>query len=217
MPPSGSTLAAIEQVRRITFVLFDGVEELDVVGPLEVLGAWSRLFPSRGWYTRAESLAGRSVLGAAGLGLVSDGPLEGHHDLLVVPGGPGTRPLLGDRTIREQLAHAAHEATYVVGVCTGALLLADAGLLGGCRAVTHWNSLELLASLDPTIEVCAGARWVDEGTVLTSAGISAGIDVALHLVERLGGLRERQAVAHFLEYESFPEAADDRPWDSGEG
>jgi hypothetical protein len=77
MPPSGSTLAAIEQVRRITFVLFDGVEELDVAGPLEVLGAWSRLFPSRGWHTRAESLAGRSVLGAAGLGLVSDSPLEG--------------------------------------------------------------------------------------------------------------------------------------------
>jgi len=190
MSPSGSTLAPIEQVRRITFVLFDGVEELDVAGPLEVLGAWSRLFPSRGWQTRSEGISGHPVRGAAGLGLVPDGPLGDHHDVLVVPGGPGTRPLLGDPTMREGLRRAARGAEYVVGVCTGALLLADAGLLGGRRAVTHWNSLELLASLDPTIELCAGARWVDEGAVLTSAGISAGIDVTLHLVERLGGLRE---------------------------
>jgi len=192
-------------------VLFDGLEELDVAGPLEVLGAWLRLFPSHGWAIRTQGVVDQPVRGVSGLRLVPDGFLSGGHHVLVVPGGPGTRSLIGDASVRDGLRQAARDAGLLVGVCTGSLLLADAGLLGGRRAVTHWNSLELLVSLDPTIEVCPGVRWVDEGDVVTSAGIAAGVDMALHLVERLGGPRERRAVAHFLEYSSFPEATGGEP------
>lgn len=120
-------------------------------------------------------------------------------DLLVVPGGFGTRPLLDDAEVCGWIARTAASARMVASVCTGSLLLAKAGLLRGRRATTHWGALELLRSLDPTIQVEHGGRFVEDG-VLTSAGISAGIDLAFALVERIVGKAAADETAHYMEY-----------------
>jgi transcriptional regulator GlxA family with amidase domain len=120
-------------------------------------------------------------------------------DLLIVPGGFGTRPLLEHAGVCGWIARTAQRARLVASVCTGALLLAKVGLLHGKRATTHWGALEFLRSLDPTIQIESGTRFVDDG-VLTSAGISAGIDLALALVERVSGAAVADETAHYMEY-----------------
>jgi transcriptional regulator GlxA family with amidase domain len=120
-------------------------------------------------------------------------------DILVIPGGFGTRRLLDDEPTLAWITRTAAQASQVTSVCTGALLLARAGLLAGRRATTHWAGLDLLASLDPTIHVQRGTRVVDDG-VVTSAGVSAGIDMAFSIVERLCGRDVADETAHYMEY-----------------
>ena len=118
-------------------------------------------------------------------------------DILVVPGGFGTRALLNDQPTLDWIRKAAAASSQVTSVCTGALLLAKAGLLKGQRATTHWAGLDLLASLDPTIQVERDTRVVSD-VVVTSAGVSAGIDMAFSVVERLCG-RGRDESAQYIE------------------
>jgi transcriptional regulator GlxA family with amidase domain len=120
-------------------------------------------------------------------------------DLLVVPGGWGTRPLLAHAPVLDWIRSTAARARLVTSVCSGALLLAEAGLLAGKRATTHWGALDSLAEIDPTIDVLRDARVVHDG-VITSAGISAGIDMALEVVEGLHGARVANDTAHYMEY-----------------
>ena len=121
-------------------------------------------------------------------------------DLLVVPGGFGTRGLLSDDTVIDWIRRVAGTAEHVTSVCTGALLLAKAGLLAGKRATTHWGALELLAQVDSTISVQRDARFVRDG-IVSSAGVSAGIDMALDVVREMFGEQVATDVARYMEYE----------------
>jgi len=120
-------------------------------------------------------------------------------DLLVVPGGFGTRALLDDSETLEWIRGAAKAARRVTSVCTGSLLLAKAGLLEGRRATTHWAALDLLESLASGATVERELRVVDDG-VISSAGVAAGIDMAFYVVERLFGREVADETAHYIEY-----------------
>lgn len=186
---------------RIGIFVFDGAEELDVVGPFEVLAAWgehSELRPQVDTF----SWDGSGVRLAKGIRLVPArsaddvGPLH----LLVYPGGIGTRLLITEPGHLEWLRAMRAQTPLLAGVCTGALVLAAAGLLAGRAATTHHDHYDELAEIDPSILVDTEARFVDDGDVVTSAGVSAGIDMALHLVARLESPMVAKAVARSIEY-----------------
>ena len=185
--------------------LFDGVEELDWAGPWEVLGAWARYFPDDGARVCTLAPSTEPVTCAKGARVLADHTWDDHPhlDVLVYPGGEGTRRQLGDRAVRAWVRAVAEEAQLVASVCTGALVLADAGLLDGRPATTHWASLDHLAGLGADIEVRRHERFVDDGDVVTSAGVSAGIDMALHLVARFAGEERGREVQRIIEY--YPE------------
>ena len=124
-------------------------------------------------------------------------PLE----VLVYPGGKGTRPQLEDESQLNWVRQKRLEVPLMTSVCTGSLVFAAAGLLAHRPATTHWNSLEMLAQLDPTIEVRTDERFVDDADVVTSAGISAGIDMALHLISRLAGVDRAREVGRGIPYD----------------
>jgi transcriptional regulator GlxA family with amidase domain len=183
---------------QIGIFVFDGADELDVVGPFEVFAEWgshSQLRPSVSTF----SWDGSGVRLAKGLRIL---PAHGADDIgplhvLVYPGGPGTRTLLAQAGHLEWLRQIRKQTPIMASVCTGALSLAAAGLLAGRPATTHHSHYDELAELDPSILVDTEARYVDDGDVVTSAGVSSGIDMALHLVERL----ETTAVARLVRYE----------------
>lgn len=188
--------------KHIGILLFPDVEELDAVGPWEVLASWVRYFPEDGYAVRCLSRDGSPVRAAKGMGIeadccFSDAP---RLEVLVHPGGQGTRPLLHDSDHLAWVRSQRASVPVMASVCTGSLVYAAAGLLSGRPATTHWASLERLAELDPTIDVRAGDRFVDDGDVVTSAGVSAGIDMALHLVSRLAGPARAEEVRHAIDY-----------------
>jgi transcriptional regulator GlxA family with amidase domain len=194
---------------RVGILVFDDVEVLDFAGPFEVFSR-ARLTPgvesrrsdeSAPFHVFAVAPRPGPVTATGGLGIVP------HHDfttappidLLVVPGGFGTRPLLEDADVLAWLRSTAKGARRVTSVCTGALLLARAGLLSGRRATTHWSSLERLAGMDATITVESDRRVVDDG-IVTSAGVSAGIDMALAVVAQYFGREVAEETARYIEY-----------------
>jgi transcriptional regulator GlxA family with amidase domain len=190
----------------IGILLFDGVEELDAVGPWEVLADWSVRHPSDGWQVACISAGGRSVTGANGL------VLGAHHaidtapplDVLLHPGGPGARPLIHDAPHLDWVRAQRAVVPLLTSVSTGSLVYAAAGLLRWRVATTHWASLNLLSELDPTIRTDVSAHFVDDGDLVTSAGVSAGIDMALHLVDRLAGAERAADVRRSLQYDARP-------------
>jgi transcriptional regulator GlxA family with amidase domain len=137
-----------------------------------------------------------------GLKIVPDFTLESAPppQLLIIPGGAGTRPLLQRPSLLEWIRQRHRRTEHTVSVCTGALVLAKAGLLNNFRATTHYECLDELAALAPNTEIDATVRFTDNGQILTSAGISAGIDVSLHLVARLHGEATAERTARYMEY-----------------
>jgi transcriptional regulator GlxA family with amidase domain len=125
-------------------------------------------------------------------------------DVLVYPGGVGTRPQLGDETIRTWVRALAEGGTLMTSVCTGSLVFADNGLLDDGPATTHWGSLDRLAALGTNIDVRPDDRFVDRGAVITAAGVSAGIDMALHLVARLHSPERARDVRRYIQYDPDP-------------
>jgi transcriptional regulator GlxA family with amidase domain len=190
-------------------LLFDGVALLDVAGPFEVLSR-ARLEPGvESRHTEDNALfhvftvakTTEPVNATGGIVLVprhsfADVP---RIDLLLVPGGFGTRPVLQDVETIEWIRKAAASARRTASVCTGALLLARAGLLDGRRATTHWGAFGLLTSLAKDVTVDREARFVDDG-VMTSAGVASGMDLALHIVETLFGRAVADETARYIEY-----------------
>jgi len=199
-------------MKTIAILLFEGVEELDAVGPYEVLAAWTRMRSDDGWRVVTAGVAGPGpVRGAKGLVMTPDVALAdaGPIDLLVYPGGQGTTRLMNDGPHLEWLRNRhptprAAGGSITTSVCTGALVLASAGLLRHRPATTHWASLETLAAIDPTIEVRPDDRWVDDGDVVTASGVSAGIDMALHLVARLVSDDRAREVRRYIQYDPQP-------------
>ncbi len=198
-------LTPASSARAIGIALFEGVEELDWAGPWEVLAAWTAYFPDDGATVFTLAPDAGPITCAKGARILADHTWADHPrlDVLVYPGGHGTRRQLGDDTVRTWVREVAQHAEVVTSVCTGALVLADAGLLDGRPATTHWASLDLLASLGSSIDVRPDARFVDDGDVVTAAGVSAGIDMALHLVARFAGLERAREVQKIIQY--YPE------------
>jgi len=183
-------------MRTVLIVLFDGVQSLDVTGPLEVFAGASRWRSSRdpdspdgpAYRIRTASLGGHPVRTSSGLRLSPDEDLadedlagEAGPDVLIVPGGEGTRR--ADPALVAWLRAHGSRAGRLVSVCTGAFLLAEAGLLDRRRVTTHWAYCDTLAARFPEIIVDPDPIFVTDGNVTTSAGVTAGIDLALALVE----------------------------------
>jgi transcriptional regulator GlxA family with amidase domain len=191
---------------RIGIFLFDGAEELDWAGPWEVLSYWARSWPADGVEVFTVARTTDAVQCAKGLRVLPDHSWDSSPpiDVLVYPGGRGTRNQLGDESIRRWVRGMASNGTLVTSVCTGALVLADAGLLDGRPATTYWSELDLLASLGNDIEIRPDDRFVDDGDVITAAGVSAGIDMALHLVRRLHSAERAREVRRGIQYDPAP-------------
>ena len=124
--------------------------------------------------------------------------------MLVYPGGRGTRKELADEAVLDWIRGLAGNGALMTSVCTGSLVYAAAGLLDGKPATTHWGSLELLPTLGTEIEVRPDDRFVDAGQVITAAGVSAGIDMALHLVARLHSPERAREVRRYIQYDPEP-------------
>jgi len=191
---------------RVAVLVFDDVEVLDFAGPFEVFSVAGRL--SRKLESPASTLAAVRTIATTPSVVVARGGLRvtpdevignGPTDVLIVPGGVVDAEL-AKRNVIDWLRRQANESTLIASVCTGAFLLAEAGLLDGKRATTHWADIGDLRARYPRVDVQAGVRFIDEGNVLTSAGIAAGIDLSLHIVARLFGRELAQRTARQMEY-----------------
>ncbi|MFD5555226.1 GlxA family transcriptional regulator [Streptomyces sp. NPDC127068] len=186
--------------RTVLVLLFDGVQSLDLTGPVEVFSGAARALgdPNLGYRVRTASVDGRPVRTSSGLTLVPDTDLATASvpHTLVVPGGVGTRP--GHPPLIEWLRAYGLCAERLVSVCTGAALLAKAGLLDGRRATTHWAHSDSLARDHPAVEVDPDPIFIRDGKVSTSAGVTSGIDLALALVEEDHGRDVALTIARYL-------------------
>jgi len=188
---------------QIAILIFEKLTALDAIGPYEVLRSvpgWEVRFvgPSKGMVRTDSGALGLSA--DYSLGEVTD------PDIVLVPGGEGNRPLMTDETVLSWLRDVDAQTKWTTSVCTGSLVLAAAGLLDGKQATCHWLFLEQLREfgVDPV-----GGRFVEDGKFVTAAGVSAGIDMALHLVGREVGPEVAQAIQLGIEYDPQP------PFDSG--
>ena len=199
-------MTGAEATRHIGILLFDVMEELDAVGPWEVFAWWTRHFPEDGYAATTFSSDGRAVTCEKSL------VVQPHHSLtalpplavLLHPGGDGTRAMLDDQAHLRWLREQRNHVPLITSVCTGSTVLAAAGLLHGRPATSNRSALDQLPQIDPTITVRAGERYVDDGDVITSAVISAGIDMALHIVGRLSSPEREQHVRDGIEYAPGP-------------
>jgi transcriptional regulator GlxA family with amidase domain len=196
---------------RVGILIFPQVEVLDFCGPYEVFSA-TRLDEAR---RREEPSPFEVVLvaehwvpviAAGGMRVIPDCILDSCPvlDILVVPGGWGTRTEINNARLIDWIGAQARQVETVSSVCTGALLLGKAGLLDGRRATTHWRSLDWMRELFPAVTVEGSLRVVEDGNIITSAGISAGLDLALHVVTRNYGEAVGRATARHMEY-PYPE------------
>lgn len=190
---------------RIAIAVFEGAEELDFVGPWEVLTVWHALYPTDVEVVLVGDRVGL-VTCAKGMQVLPQKAWAdlGEIDVLVYPGGRGTRVQIGVEAIRTRLRTLKDAGTLMTSVCTGALVYADAGLLDGAPATTHWRALDDLVALGRDIEPRPDERFVDNGQVITSAGVSAGIDMALHLVGVLGSPDKAREVRRSIQYDPQP-------------
>jgi transcriptional regulator GlxA family with amidase domain len=194
--------------RTLGVLLFPGFELLDVFGPLEVFGnALVRAHFDVCTVAHAPGAvaSAQTVRALADHGFDDCPPL----DLLLVPGGLGTRREVENPRLLEWIARRAAAAEITMSVCTGAALLARAGVLDGRRATTNKRALQWVVTQGPRVDWVRVARWVDAGDVVTSSGVSAGIDMALHVVGRLLDAATADQLATFLEYDRHRDAG----WD----
>lgn len=187
--------------RTLAILIFDDVEVLDFCGPFEVFSVTSRFTEPAAFnvITVAEK---KTVLTRGGLSvnahhLLADCPKP---DILLIPGGIGTRREMNNPTMLELIKQMSGAAEFVLSVCTGSLLLGKAGLLDGLEATTHQGAIDLLKETAPKTTVHAIRRFVDNGRVICSGGIAAGIDMSLHVVAKLLGQDVAEATAKHMEY-----------------
>ncbi len=187
----------------IAIPIYDRFTALDAIGPYEVL---SRLPDARVTFLAKETGPYKTDNGM--LTIVAEARLDEmqHPEVIMVPGGTGTRPLMHDETILEWIRAAHETSVYTTSVCTGSLLLGAAGLLDGLEATTHWLELETLDKLGAR---STSKRVVEQGKVITAAGVSSGIDMALVLASRIAGDEFAQGIQLLIEYDPQP------PFDAG--
>ncbi len=210
VPPSfAQDTPSAPKTRRVAIVVHEGVELLDFAGPGEVFEAAARRSapPGRPWfevYTVAPGpgpVTSQRFLTVTPKYSIENAP---QPDILVVPGG-ATNVILDDPKFMAWVSAVAPKTEIAFSVCTGAFVLARAGLLDGLEATSHYNAIEELRREAPKTRVVAGRRFVDNGRAVTTAGVSAGIDGALHVVARLLGRAAADATARYMEYDWRPE------------
>lgn len=205
-----STPAPVQSPQTVGILIFANVEVLDFAGPFEVFSR-TRLVP--GVESRRDQASApfrvftvakttEAIAATGNLTVIPDYDFTSAPaiDLLVVPGGFGTRPLLEDQETLQWIHATSQQATLTTSVCTGALLLAKLGLLANKRATTHWGAYDFLASIDPSITVEREQRVVHD-RIFTSAGVSAGIDMSFAVVEALHGKAVADETAHYIEFQ----------------
>lgn len=191
----------------VGILLYDGVELLDLAGPYEVFTVASRVrlladpAGAEPFTTFTVGKVAGLVRTHAGLLVAAQHGITDHPaiDVLIVPGGD-VDDARADVALADWISRVAASSQLTASVCTGAFLLADAGLLDGRAATTHWMDVDDLQAARPAIRALRDVRWVDEGPVVTAAGISAGVDMSLHLVERLAGRELAVETARYMEY-----------------
>jgi transcriptional regulator GlxA family with amidase domain len=193
--------------RTVAVLLFPGVELLDFAGPFEVFSAARTVADSRDRlmdvFTVAEArvpIKCNNPVTVLPDYTLADCPAA---DILVVPGGMGTRSAVDRPELIGWIAARAAQAELMTSVCTGSFLLAKAGLLADKAATTHWASIERMRNDFPAVDVQENVRWVDAGSVISSAGVSAGIDMALYALQRLYGPEVATATARGIEYDHW--------------
>ena len=187
-------------------VLFDGFELLDVFGPLEMLGMYPETFSLLMVAESAEVISSNQGPKSAVDAVFSD---AGQFDILLVPGGRGTRTEVENPIMLDWLRVQAGGAQFVTSVCTGSALLARAGMLNGLRATTNKRAFSFVASQGPDVEWIKEARWVEDGKFLTSSGVSAGTDMSLALIQKILGEEAADQAAIWAEYDWHKDAT----WD----
>ena len=187
--------------RKVLILLFDDVEVLDFAGPFEVFSVAGRQKASRPFSVNT-CAAKTTILARNGLSInpayvLQEAPVS---EVLIIPGGQGTRRLLKDEPLLKWVRERSSKAELTLSVCTGSLILGAAGLLTGREATTHHGAFDELRAVGREIIVCEDRRIVDAGQIVTSGGISAGIDMSLHVVARLCGDSEARETASYMEY-----------------
>ncbi|MDX2075514.1 MAG: DJ-1/PfpI family protein [bacterium] len=190
--------------RNVAIMIFNEVEVLDFAGPFEVFGVARAISdttqPLFNVYTiaeRAEPIIARNGLSVNPHYTLDNCPKP---DIYLIPGGRGTRTAMHNTTLTNWISTNAPRVEQVLSVCTGALMLGKAGLLHGLSATTYHTSFEELAAVSPTTNLMRQSRWVDNGKIVTSAGVSAGIDMALYVVGKLYGVEQARWTARYMEY-----------------
>jgi len=194
--------------RTIGALLFEGFELLDVFGPLE---AWGMLASKGDWRIVTTASQPGPIASAQGPRAVADFSLAECPalDVLLVPGGIGTRRAVDEAALLDWLRRRGNECQAVTSVCTGAALLARAGMLDGRRATTNKWAFAWVVTQGPAVRWVKEARWVEDGNLVTSSGVSAGIDMTLAVIARFEGTEAAEQIAVRMEYEWHRDAA----WD----
>jgi transcriptional regulator GlxA family with amidase domain len=188
--------------RRVALFIFDDAEVMDVAGPFEVFSVAGRRHGLEPFQVSLVAEKRMPVTLRNGFRVEPNATIAEtpSPDILIIPGGIGTRREMHNQTVLEWIQRATPRAELVLSVCTGSLVLASAGLLDGMDVTTHHGAIDLLRETAPKARVREGVRFLDNGKVIVSAGISAGIDMSLHVVERLLGEEMAEETAGYMEY-----------------
>ncbi len=210
-----SDMQSMNQKRRVCILIFDEVEVLDFCGPFEVFSVTGGRQGLRPFDVCTVSEETKVINTRGGLSVNPGHSFEScpRPDIILVPGGMGSRREMNNPRMLQWLRHHAKSSELILSVCSGALVLAKAGLLNGLKATTHHDALDELRAIHPDIGVDGQSRFIDNGRVIVSAGISAGIDMSLHVVSRLLGREQALETARYMEYkwnseDLLPQAAD---------
>ncbi len=189
-------------MKTIGILLFDDVELLDFAGPLEVFGAANYIKENGLLDIETVGLSARIKVSKSDLDIRPDKVLDASlgYDLFVIPGGFGTRPIIKDDETLGRIGAVIENSKRIATVCTGSLVLAKLGYLKNKRATSHHLALDILKAQDESITIEENKRYIDLGEIITSAGVSAGIDMSLYLLEKEFGGEVRKKTAEYIEY-----------------
>jgi transcriptional regulator GlxA family with amidase domain len=192
------------EIKSVGMLLFDDVELLDFAGPLEVFGAANYLKGGDLFSIETVGLQKEIAVSKSILQVTADTVLDRQqYDLFLIPGGYGTRPIIKNESILKRIKPSIDYSTVTATICTGALILAKLGYLKNKEVCSHHLSFDLLKKIDPSVDVIPDKRYVDHNSILTSAGVSAGIDMSFYILKKVYGDDFSQEVRKYIEY--FPE------------
>lgn len=193
--------------KNLAILIFDDVEVLDFAGPFEVFSAANERNDYQLLNVYTTALTKNPIHAKNGLKVVADYTLDNcpKMDYLIVPGGSGTRALLKNDSFLSWFTRAASGCDHLLSICSGALILAATGLLNGLSATIHHQVFDELIELAPKTQIVRNRRFIDNGKILTSAGVAAGIDMSLYMVAKLYGEKTAATTAQYIEYDYSPD------------